>query len=435
MDTVFGAAGIERRWNDATGRRSNLAAGVLAAMLISTLFLTRFALSVGKSELSLPLVVVLAGMALLALTGTVRLSPTRLGIFAVAVATLLLSVMLGGGTQPSYMSFFNLILLYACWLFVVPDDRQFAVSIRALRLMLLIIAWSGIVQFFAQAAIKGPTLFTWSIFPYQVISHGFNYVIPVPGLGGMNKSNGFFLLEPSSLSQMMTLAIIVELEFFRPSWRLIVLATALALSFSGTGLVLFCAIVPLMLLTRGRGGILLVAVPAAVLLGGILAGPKIVLLLDRLQEFNSDQSSGFARFISPFFLFHDYLYPHTYTTLFGMGPGSIEGFSLKTAYLVHDPTWGKLIFEYGFLGALPFAIFVCHCFFAGARSIWLASALFINYLLLGGNLVDARLQVLILVLVVLQNRPRDVARVGVAPAPIRTAGPGLHSSARTGRTA
>ena len=431
MDATLWETGIERRWHGVGAKRSSLVSGVLAAMLISTLFLTRFALTVGKSELSLALVVVLVGTTLLAMTGTVRVSPTRATLFTIAVATLLLSLMMGGAAQPSYASFLNLVLLYAAWLFVVPDDRQFAWAIRLLRRMLLIIAFCAIAQFFGQIAIKGPTLFTWdTAFPRAVISHGFNYVIPVPGLGGLNKANGFFLLEPSSLSQMMAIAIIIELEFFRPSWRMIVLATALALAFSGTGLVLFAAIVPLLLLRRGRGGLLLVAVPALIGLAFLLAGPKIALLLDRLQEFGSDQSSGFARFLSPFYLFHDFLYPHLSTTLFGMGPGTIEGFTTKTAYLIHDPTWGKLIFEYGFLGAVPFAIYVGHCFFAGARSVWLASALFVNYLLLGGNLVDARLQVLILVLVVLQNRPRDVRAK-----PVRIAEPGSRNWVRRDRTA
>jgi len=431
MNATFGNAGIERRWNGLSAKRSTLVGGVLAAMLFSTLFLTRFALKLGHSELSLALVMVLVGTMLMVLTGAVRISPTRAGLFAVAVATLLLSLMLGDAAEPSYLSFFNLVLLYAAWMFVVPDDRQFEWAIRLTRLLLLIIGFCGVVQFFAQVAIKAPFLFTWdTTFPRAVISHGFNYVIPAPGLGGLNKANGFFLLEPSSLSQMMTIAIIIELEFFKPSWRLLVLAAALLLSFSGTGMVLFMAVVPLMLLNRGRGGILLVGVPALIAAGVLLAGPKIGLLVDRLQEFGSDQSSGFARFLSPFYLFRDYLYPHASTTLFGMGPGTIETYTLKTAYLIHDPTWGKLIFEYGFLGALPFAVYVCYCFFAGARSIWLAAALFIDYLLLGGNLVDARLQVLILVLVVLQNRPRDViART------IRTVEPGSRSWARTAPTA
>ncbi len=88
-------------------------------------------------------------------------------------------------------------------------------------------------------------------------------------------------------------------------------------------------------------------------------------------------------------------------------------------YLVHDPTWGKLFFEYGMVGTIPFAIFLCRCFFVGARSYWLSAAVFFSYLLLGGNLVDARMEPLILGLVVFQGTARPSVRVptvyGVRP--------------------
>ena len=161
---------------------------------------------------------------------------------------------------------------------VAPDDR--VVRRRAIRLFhpagMLVVAIAGILQFFGQLVVKGPLLFTFvGIFRPDLISHGFNYVIPVPGLGGLNKSNGFFLVEPSSFSQLMALAIIVELEFFKPSWRLGVLGLALMLSFSGTGLLLFAAIVPLYLLRRGWGGVLLLAGPAVLVAAIVLAGPKL----------------------------------------------------------------------------------------------------------------------------------------------------------------
>jgi len=346
----------------------------MAAMLVSTLFLTRFALTLGERELSLPLVVVLLGMVFLIVTGAVQVSQTRVLLFCTAMAAMLIATVLGGSVRVSWASYLNVVLVYACYLAVAPDDREFARALALFRTLMLVVAIAGILQFFGQLVVKGPTLFTFvGIFPTQIISHGFNYVIPVPGLGGLNKSNGFFLVEPSSLSQLAALAIIVELEFFKPSWRLGVFGLALMLSFSGTGLLLFAAIVPLYLLRRGWGGVLLLAGPAALFAAIVLAGPKLALLLDRLSEFGSDQSSGFARFLSPFYLF-----------------------------------------EYGLLGALPFAIFVGHCFFAGTRSIWLSTALFLNYLILGGNLVDARLQVLILVLVVLQNRPADIRHARAA---------------------
>jgi hypothetical protein len=409
-----------------------------AAMLVSTLFLTRFALTVGTSELSLPLVVMAGGSAMLIVTGAVELSQARVLLFCAAMAAMLFATILGGSVRVSWLSYVNIVLVYLCYLGTAPDPREFNRIIALFRLFALIIAFAGIAQFFGQVVIKGPTLFTFAgLFPAQIISHGFNYVIPAPGLGGLNKSNGFFLVEPSSFSQLMALAIIVELEFFRPSWRLATLGLGLLLSFSGTGLLLFLAVVPIFIMRRGWGGLLLLGAPAAIFGAALLAGPKLQALLARIDEFGSQQSSGFARFLSPFYLIDQYLFADLNTAMFGMGPGAIEPYFKIAAYQIHDPTWGKLIFEYGLLGALPFAVFVGYCFFAGSRSLWLSTALFINYLILGGNLVDARLHVLIVALVVLHSRPVDLRRgravvPAADPAPLWPAAPAADNAARTG---
>jgi hypothetical protein len=396
--------------------RPPLAQAAVAVILFSTIFLTRFALSstASKSELSLPLVVLLLTMAALVLTGIVRVSLTRAALFSIAMGAMLVSTMVNVSNPIvpiSPTSLLNLIAVYACYIFVMPGAGMFEWSIRLFRRFMMIIAVAGILQFIAQVAVPGPTLFTFEgLLPDQIISHGFNYVIPVPGLEKLNKSNGFFLLEPSSLSQMMTLTIIVELQFFRASWRLALFGAALLLAFSGTGLILFGLIVPVLLMRTGRAGIVAVAVPVLLLALVAAGAAHLTDTLDRVNEFSDNQSSGFARFLSPFYLFNDYILSHLQTTLFGLGPGAIEGFFNKTAYQIHDPTWGKLIFEYGVLGAVPFAVFVLYCFFAGTRSVWLSAALFINYLVLGGNLLDARLHALILALIVFQARPAEFGR-------------------------
>jgi hypothetical protein len=388
---------------------TSLVSVVLAAMLFTTLFLTRFALVLPGRELSLVLVVTLVGMSILVGVGALYVSPARFILFAITMAAMLLSAMLGSTAADSLPSLLNLGLLYACYVFVVPEDAQFLRTIRLFRSFMLLIAFAAIVQFLAQFMTPGPSLFTFESFlPQNIVSHGFNYVIPVPGLPFLNKANGFFLVEPSSLSQMVALAFIIELEFFTPSWRLPVLSLALILSFSGTGLLLFAVLVPGLLIRKGWGGILLIVIPALLVGLFLTDNLKETVWLDRVSEFQSDQSSGFARFLSPFYLFHDYVFPRLQTTLFGLGPGSIELFFNKADYLAHDPTWGKLFFEYGVVGALPFSVFVVYCFFAGARSMWLSSALFFTYLLLGGNLVDARVHAIILALCILQNRPADM---------------------------
>jgi hypothetical protein len=271
----------------------------------------------------------------------------------------------------------------------------------------LFIAVAGICQFIGQFAIPGPTLFTFEdILPDAILSHGFNYVIPVAGAPALMKSNGFFLVEPSSFSQLMALAIIAEFAFFRPSWRLALLGVGMVLAYSGTGLILFAIFVPALLIYRGHGRLVLLAVAGLVALAVFADSLHLTSLMDRVSEFGSDRSSAFARFLSPFYLFEDFIFPHVQTTLFGLGPGAIEPFFNSLEYEVHDPTWGKLFFEYGAFGTIPFVVFMCYCLFSGARSYWLSGAVFVNYLLLGGNLLDARLQALMLVLVVFTGTDR-----------------------------
>jgi hypothetical protein len=118
--------------------------------------------------------------------------------------------------------------------------------------------------------------------------------------------------------------------------------------------------------------------------------------LDRFGEFGSTYSSGFARFLSPFYLFNDFIFTSIRSTLFGLGPGAIKVFFNNYYVEVHDPTWGKLFFEYGLVGTLPFALFITCSFFADASTKWLAGALFLNWLVLGGYLLSAPIACLIL---------------------------------------
>jgi hypothetical protein len=400
--------GLRGRYDIIDPSLSTIPGTVLGFILFSTLFLTRFGLSSSgsHSELALVLVALLLGVMMLAITGLIEISIPRTVLYAVAMGAMLLSTMLGSTGKTSATSLLNLIALYFCFLFVVPSDRLFEHMILLFRKFVLFIAFVAIFQFVAQIAIPGPTLFTWlGVLPDNVLTHGFNNVIP-SGIANLNKANGFFLVEPSSLSQMTTLAIIIEIDFFRlRPWRLGILGLALMLSFSGTGLIMFGLVVPWLLVARGRGSILILAIPIALLALIVTGIMHVDTTFSRLSEFDSDQSSAFARFLSPFYLFHDYVFQHMRTALFGLGPGSIEAFFNITSYEIHDPTWGKLLFEYGLVGTIPFMIFVLYCFFAGARSVALNAALFIQYLVLGGNLLDARVNALILVIAVFQNRP------------------------------
>ncbi len=264
--------------------------------------------------------------------------------------------------------------------------------------------------------LPGPTLFTFRGYvPDAYLALGYNYVDPVGALSGLYKSNGFFLPEPSIFGQMIGLAAIAEVLFFRPSYRLLVFALALFLSFSGTGVVLCLVFLPLLLLRRGSPSLLLVAACLGLLLLIFARSPYLEPFIGRIGEFGAPQSSGFARFLSPFYLFDDFIFTSIRNTLFGLGPGAIETFFNNFYTEVHDPTWGKLFLEYGLVGTLPFALFITCCFFGDPPSRWLNGALFFSWLLLGGYLLSAPLAGIILSLAVWHRVPRAAPRRTARP--------------------
>jgi hypothetical protein len=407
------------RRNITTNGHLSFIPAMLGMMLFAEFFLPRFALHLGQRELSIAALVTFGCVAMLVLVGGLRPDPTRAGLFCLAMASMLVSVLLSGGgvtTRVSAPSFLLLVCMYMAYVFVIPDgEATFDATLRLFRRFALIVTIAGICQFVAQVVIPGPTLFTFADYlPDAILTQNFNDVIPVPGAEELNKSNGFFLLEPSHFSQLVGLAVVAEMAFFRPSWRLAVLGLGLLLSYSGTGLVICAVFVPLLLVHRGHGRLVLVSLAIAFALLVFADLLYLTSMFERLNEFGSEQSSAFARFLSPFYLFNDFVFPQVQTTLFGLGPGSIEPYFRSEDYAVHDPTWGKVFFEYGLVGTIPFMVFVCHCMFAGTRSYWLSAALFFTYLLLGGNLLEPRMESLILVLVVFQNTPRQTMRAAPA---------------------
>ena len=394
-----------------TSRDHRLTCFFLTLPLIAGIFLSRFALPLFHSQLALPLVVIVASLVGLAAIGRLRVHLPRLILFTVTIAAMMTATVLGGTGQVSMTSFALMVVLYFAYVFVVDGDEvTYASVIAAFRRIYLIVAIAGIAQFLGQIVLRGPTLFTFRGFiPDAFLVLEYNYVDPTDFLTGFYKSNGFFLPEPSIFGQLMGLALITEVLFFRPSYRLFVIGLALFVSFSGTGAVLCLLFIPLLLLRQGNPVLLLLAAVLAVLLVIFAGSPYLSPYLNRFGEFGSTYSSGFARFLSPFYLFDDFIFTSTRNTLFGLGPGAIRAFFNNFYTEVHDPTWGKLFFEYGLVGTLPFSLFVTCSFFADAPVKPLAGALFFNWLLLGGYLLSPPIAGLILPLAVWHRRVRMTA--------------------------
>ncbi len=116
--------------------------------------------------------------------------------------------------------------------------------------------------------------------------------------------------------------------------------------------------------------------------------PFLNTWFDRLDEFTTPNTSGYARFVAPFEMISHSFQEFTSTWL-GKGAGSYlrEAGLLKVRYEVNDPTWAKLIYEYGVLGCiLVSSIFVIRLYSSALRIeacnyllfVWLISGLLLK---------------------------------------------------------
>jgi hypothetical protein len=174
------------------------------------------------------------------------------------------------------------------------------------------------------------------------------------------RSNGIFLTEPSFLSQFTALGILIEILEFRRARYLLVLAFGFLVAYSGTGLVLLLLFLPLAALRHPKAGLsaLLVAMFAL----GLFATEIMDLsaFTSRVGEFEDTRTSGFGRFVAPFWLAAKTFDTESWQALLlGSGPGTAR-FSY-TWYGGSSVTWFKIFREYGMIGSFIFVCFLAFC--------------------------------------------------------------------------
>ena len=372
----------------------------LVVVLVAAVILQRFAVPLAASQLGIGLVLGLLVAGWGALSGRLIVAPPRFVLFCVVLAAVITSLVLAGQTF-SLLSLAMFCLLYLPFVLVLPlgaaDYRRLLGHFQTLALL---VAGSALVQFLVQFVLGASWMFPFDrLLPAPVFIPGFNMVIELGG--GIVKATGLWLLEPSHLSQLMAIAIIVESAWFRRPLVLAALATGLLLAFSGTGLVLLAVFLPVLLIRSGRGGWLA---------GGLVVGAAAIwasadifpvdYFLARLGEFANPQASASMRFFGPYWAVADVFAGRPDLLLTGVGPGGMADAVWHFDYAVQDSSWLKLVVEYGLIGALPFAVFYGYCLFVGCPDRLLAVALLFQVLFLGGFLLGYHVQFLLLALVV-----------------------------------
>jgi len=404
-----------------TPQARSVVRGGMLLLLLSVTVLERFGVAAGALSASAALLGGYLFLALAGAAGALALSLERCLLYGVCLSVALLSLLFNESVS-SPSSLLLLAAMYVPFLFVLRegsldehDDAGWVMG-KFLDLM-AICAVIGIAQFAAQTLIHADWLFDFTRYIPEKLRAGgtFNTVIST---GSFNKSNGFFFREPSGFSFLMALALIAECFTAKRKPRIACLALALLLTYSGTGILalLLGTLHPFGPKTLLRLGVM-ACLGALVfwLLGDAL---NLSFTLGRVSEFNSTHSSGYMRYVAPGRLVAESIDSAWWVAWLGHGPGTI--FRTVRDYEFHDPTWAKLLFEYGALGFAAFVALFLVMLRRQAVALQVRATLFWGWLIMGGHLLSPELNFLALALIGLTPRnsaSRRSAPSGSASAP------------------
>lgn len=328
------------------------------ASVLSVLFLSQIAYNIGEFPVTAEFVCYALIALFLLVSGYASLNMFVLILYLIAAGSAYLTMVLT--TMPA--SWTSLLLLFALYApFCVRLARQdlepiqryiqstyvFAVTIIAGIAVVQLILVNGFgasaltnIYFLLPEGIRGGGTYTW-----------------LRESGGIVKANGLFLRESSELSVVTALALMIE-YFTKARWRILaILAAGLISAVSGSGIL---ALVLGFLLPRSlnRVPVFLISSLALILALFVLYKSEIPglnnLFFDRLSEFETPGTSGYARYVAPWEMVQRNIERGGTTSWLGNGGGSFFRTTalLQVTYEIADPTWAKLTYEYGFVGLI-----------------------------------------------------------------------------------
>jgi hypothetical protein len=384
----------------------NSAARVDIALLVSALFLQRFTLPFfGGKSTSLCMVPIAVIFVHQFASGRLLIQYDRL-LWYILLALAATSSLLLNFSKSSLSSYSLFLIIYFLFTLHHPSNTyQYKETLKGFQVLMLILSCLAILQFPAQFIVDPRALLMFfGIFPDVLLPYhaGVN-TMGIIGPAGLIKSNGIFLTEASTMSQIVAIALLIEvLEFRRPRY-LVVLTLGLLLAYSGTGISILLISFPVAFLVNRRAQlpVLMVSIIAIGLLAtGIIHSSTFT---GRLGEFQDTGASGFMRFVSPFWMAADYFHTGSlWEFLFGNGLGGI-GFVPLGFYTKSGDTWFNLVYEYGLLAAFVFTCFLGFCF----RRSWCPTPVIVglvyNYLFTGNVLLDPAYLTIVVVLCTLNG--------------------------------
>jgi hypothetical protein len=374
------------------------------ALLICSLFLQRFSLAFGKSLMSLDIVPAALIFVHQFASGRLVIQYDRFLWFLAAGLAVTSSLCLNFKSTllPSYANF---VVIYSLFALTRPSSKdQYRETLRGFQFLVALLSFLAVAQFLAQFVVDGREIVRFfGIVPDFLFASFYtdraNTIIPITAGSSLIKSNGIFLVEPSGMSQIAALGILIEiLEFQRPRY-LLLLALGLLLAYSGTGLMILILFLPLAGLGRKAGlpALLVLIFAFGLFMTGIIDSSAF---FSRAGEFENTRASGFQRFVSPFWLAADHFATASLQALLlGSGPGTTDEYvGAHPWFSGFSGTWFKLFYEYGLIGGFVFVCFLASCFRRSICPGLVRAAIIFNYIFLGGLLLNTPFLIMAIVL-------------------------------------
>ena len=379
-----------------------LKAGLVFGLLALTVF-DRFGLKL-TTDWALPaaMLAMYALAAIMLLSGAAEINRSGALCFVLVVTAAGLSFLVNAWFEPrpyqSVTAWLLVVVSYAPFVLALAppaaDRHLWRWTLRLFANLVVLVALAGIVQFFLQFVFHPPWLFDYTpLIPEAIRTSGqWNTVNPVSSWvqadGYWIKANGFFLREASMFSLLLAFGIVAELTLGARRWALAAMAAGLMLSYSGSGLLCLAVALAFPLGRRSvlRGlGVAACAALLAIALGDAL---NLSYTVSRLAEFGSAGSSAYCRFVHPAVVVVQGLDTDAWSALLGHGPGSMTRMG-ATCVDLHQPTYGKLLFEYGVLGGLAFGALVLQALNRSRAPLRIRVALGVSWIFIGGHLVSS----------------------------------------------
>ena len=357
---------------------------VCASMVVMIVLTSRLGLAVGAKQVPIVLPVAVAHIAIIALLGRATLSLAR----SIATAAILGIVIFATALVHRHTSTMSVIYLALIYVPLVVNTTLDGAALEKIWRVFIgvasVAAVLGVVQIAVQVVAGGYFLDPMQLLPESIQLGGYQTTYPIMrGVIPTLKANGMVFVEPSAFSQFLALAILGELWLFR-RWRvLLLLATGMTLSFSGTGLLMLAGGIALGARMRSIAsfGAVVLAVGTILVLTGF--GEAFT---SRIDEVRRPGTSGYERFVSPFVALSLPWEDSLAAVAWGYGAGRVE--DLDTEYAANYSPIPKVMLEYGLVGLVAFAALWISMFGRLAVQRPIVGAMLVMYFLAAGSLLQ-----------------------------------------------